>query len=640
MPISDSDRDLMKQVAEYFESTRKVEDPKAKYKPKREDSRSVNDTAAQFDITRSKATKMLITMGVLSTPLSRKLQELRSQGMSVKEMAETLGVSVGTVSSNLPYEDEIHGSDTASDHAKAMREYRAYERMQKERQEQKKEGERKQDMDSTNDWKKELDSKLSFIETDSRRPRITYEMMREAGERARAALEAGGIELPGDDRAEERERLRAKENLTPEEVLELGEFPGALYDRNTLDLQELYGEDLPYEPREMIRLHLELDADFSDAEKEVMHKYGAMEGETISRDIVVSDDLPLYALHYVIQRAFGFTNSHLHRFYLSDERVEKFTESVEQWMHQVGVIYRSPLMDENAEFWADDYERGSFKNWLRKKYTGPCVSQCWGEGLLASRESMERVNLDREYYVEYGNYQDDKEPVALRCRPVYGWDGRKFDPPKADKYVKGFRVEVVKLRDLPVSLLNQVFERGAFDLLERLPIGQVLAVRNMHCTDEFQEGEDVSTYREMLDDGMQGEIEEILELGLDSPMKQPFVYSFTDELLYQYDFGDNWQIRITGSRNCVDLVGKITQDMLDKSNIKARVTYRPVLLARDGEMLIEDVGGTSGYVDFIRSINTMQRGETDENGMSKTQLKEWAKSQGWHKDDSSDYNLL
>ena len=47
-------------------------------------------------------------------------------------------------------------------------------------------------------------------------------------------------------------------------------------------------------------------------------------------------------------------------------------------------------------------------------------------------------------------------------------------------------------------------------------------MRNMHCTDEFQEGEDVSTYQEMLDDGIQGEIEEILELGLDSPMKQPF----------------------------------------------------------------------------------------------------------------------
>ena len=134
MAITDKDRELMEKVARYFESTRKVEDPKAKYKLKRDDSRSVNDTATQFNITRSKATKILITMGVLTTPISKQAQELRAQGKSVKEIAAELGVSVGTVSSNLPYEDEIHGSESASDHAKAMREYRAYERMQKERQ--------------------------------------------------------------------------------------------------------------------------------------------------------------------------------------------------------------------------------------------------------------------------------------------------------------------------------------------------------------------------------------------------------------------------------------------------------------------------------------------------------------------------
>ena len=54
-------------------------------------------------------------------------------------------MSVGTVSSNLPHEEEFHGSDTPSEHAAAMREYRAYERMQKERQVQ--EG-KEQDMDS------------------------------------------------------------------------------------------------------------------------------------------------------------------------------------------------------------------------------------------------------------------------------------------------------------------------------------------------------------------------------------------------------------------------------------------------------------------------------------------------------------
>lgn len=652
MAISKADWELMKKVAAYFEATKKAVDPKAKYKLKREDSRSVNDTAEHFNITRSKATKMLITMGVFSTPMSKEAQKLRQSGMSIKDIAAQLGVSVGTVSCNLPYEDEIHGSDTVSDHAAAMREYRAYERMQRERQVHAKQDKKEKNDESaerkgqnmSDDWRKDLDSKLSFTETDSRRPRVTYEMIEESGmfARAKAALEAGGIELLYRD--DNREELRAKENLTPEEMLGLGEFPGALHDRNPYDLMELYGEDLPYEPREMIRLHLELQTDFTDEEKEIMHRYGAMEGETISRDILVSDDLPLYALHYVIQRAFGWQNSHLHRFYLPKESVEKLTESVEQWTYQVGVLYRSPLMDENAEFWADDYARGSFKNWLRKKYTGPCVSQCWDEGLIACREDMKRVDLDKEYYVAYGYYGngEDREAMPLRCWQVSGWDGKRNDPPEADNYVHKFRVEAMKLRDLPVSLLSQIFERGAFDILERLPIGQVLALHNMTCEDESQEGDVVSTYQEMLDNGMDDEIDEILESGLDAPMKQPFVYSFTDALFYQYDFGDNWQIRITGSRNCVDLVerGKITQDMLDKSNIKARVTYRPVLLARDGEMLMDDVGGISGFVEFIKAINTMQRGERDENGMSRTELKDWATSQGWHKDNSTDFNLL
>ena len=58
MPISDKDRELMREVADYFESTRKPDDPNAKYKPKREDSRSINDTASHFNLTRTKVTKM------------------------------------------------------------------------------------------------------------------------------------------------------------------------------------------------------------------------------------------------------------------------------------------------------------------------------------------------------------------------------------------------------------------------------------------------------------------------------------------------------------------------------------------------------------------------------------------------------
>ena len=106
-----------------------------------------------------------------------------------------------------------------------------------------------------------------------------------------------------------------------------------------------------------------------------MHKYGGMEGDTISRDILVSDDLPLYALHYVIQRAFGWQNTYLHRFCLPEENAEKFTESVEQWMHQVGVIYRFPFMHELAEFWADDYKGGVLRTGCGRNTRVPvCLS--------------------------------------------------------------------------------------------------------------------------------------------------------------------------------------------------------------------------------------------------------------------------
>lgn len=56
-------------------------------------------------------------------------------------------------------------------------------------------------------------------------------------------------------------------------------------------------------------------------------KYGKVHfGDSISRDILVPGDIPLYALHFVIQRAFGWQNSHLHDFILSDEAFRSVTD--------------------------------------------------------------------------------------------------------------------------------------------------------------------------------------------------------------------------------------------------------------------------------------------------------------------------
>ena len=175
---------------------------------------------------------------------------------------------------------------------------------------------------------------------------------------------------------------------------------------------------------------------------------------------------------------------------------------------------------------------------------------------------------------------------------------------------------------------------------------------------EYRLPKDVSgEEREYVDEQIAKSAEEIAqELGeyvyrivdeqIDSPMAQVYPVPVTDNLIYSYDFGDNWKIRISASENCVDLVesGRITQAELDRANVKCREVYRPVLIARDGEMLVDDVGGISGFAEFLEEINPDLKGldpdEKEEAKQKKKQSLTWAKSLGWHRENLSNFNLL
>jgi hypothetical protein len=90
--------------------------------------------------------------------------------------------------------------------------------------------------------------------------------------------------------------------------------------------------------------------------------------------------------------------------------------------------------------------------------------------------------------------------------------------------------------------------------------------------------------------------------------------------------------------------GRITQAELDRANVKCREVYRPVLIASDGEMLVDDVGGIHGFSDFLQNINPELKGldpdEKEEAKKEKKECLEWARSLGWHKDKVSNFNLL
>lgn len=485
MSISEKDKTFINEVAAYFRGTKTQSNPQG----------SIRDTAIQFGINRNKVRKILITTGDITSPITEKAKVLRTQGMSITEIAQKLRVSVATVSMYLPYDETIKNGLDPKPHTKAVREYRAYERDRAERQVQRR----------------------SNSETKSGKP----------SEKA----------IP----------FEPTKNTASEDVMFLH-----------MELVDCYGDPIDSEIAETLK------------------KYGNVKhGDTISRDVVVPTDMQLYAVHYLIQRLFGWQNSHLHKFELPEDVMLKLTEGkVSVWSDLVGIVFRSPIMDEEDEFWADDYESGSYKNWLAKKYTGPYQSLCMGEHYDACRQDIKRFTKMNEQFM--------------------------------------------KCKESSFNDLLFMSEGRNFELLERLPLNSVLTASPNDIT--------------------ASKMTKSKNNRKSSTDLQFLPTAFTDAINYYYDFGDGWIIRITIMDDATELIaqGRITHDRLDKAMKKCRELYRPVTLAADGDMLLDDVGGVPGYADFLKKINPelskLKARECKAAENEKNELLEWATTvQAWKK---------
>ena len=629
MGIGDKDREFMNEISAYFKSTRSDDNPEG----------SIRDTALKFGISRNKIRKVLITTGDIKSEITDQAVAYQKMGMNIEEIAEKLGVSSATVSVYLPYSDRIKNGLDPSDHTKAVREYRDYERKLSEKQVQKSD-------DNEGSWKDEWKNEiaLSYKKTDTRPKRLSW---KDAPAGNMADMYKGTSPF-GDSYAKQRKKkeeqdfkefdelllkekngtLSKKDKERLNELIESrGLYPGALVDRRIEDLEKVSGDKIPVEPFGVVRLHLELQDELNEKDRKVLKQYGNLKyGDHISRDVIVPEDIPLYATHYMIQRLFGWQNSHLHRFELPEELFKSFTENnTVIWSELVGIMFRSPFMDEGDEFWADDYERGSFKNWLAKKYTGPYLSQCHGEGLIACKESMrdfhKQIQAGSEYYVTYTKYREEERP--FHAVPAVDCFGLRRD--KTGLIIdQNDEVRTMELADVPLESLW--FERGTKDLLERLPLNCVL-----NCDPEMILGREMILLCKRMAD-------HIVENDIDTPMVQAYPVPITDTINYYYDFGDGWRIKITVMNDCRNLVkeGRISQEQIDKAQIKCRELYRPVTLAVDGEMLMDDVGGVGGFIDFLETINIDLDGldeyERQEARQEKRDSLSWAKNiQNWKK---------
>ena len=323
--MKENDFDFINQVTEYYCST--IENGKG----------NISKVMEKFSISRTKATKILITSGAIDSPLHQDIMKLKDEGYDVDEIAEALNVSVTTVKTNMPYEKVIYNGEEKRAGATYTENFRARERV--------------------------------FMDNVVRKP-TNLEIIRNYYQQSPQAELVKPL-LGSLDRDWEENLVNLEPKFTEEE--------SQLFKINP----------------DIMLLHIELDEEVPEEDRE---RCGIRYGDTITRDIIAPLDMPLHNLHYAINQAFGFTNSHLHRYELTDKDYQWVTEGdPESWKSLIGLVFKNPIRDEEIDFWDDDYEGGSPKKWMRSKYTGPDYRKCYEEGYRYIRDEVENLKAQSRF---------------------------------------------------------------------------------------------------------------------------------------------------------------------------------------------------------------------------------------------------
>ncbi len=507
--MKENDNAFITQVVEFYYSTIDEAHPQG----------NMTAVADEFKITRAKVNKILITAGVIDSPLHQDIIALKKRGYDTDDIASALGVSAATVKINIPYEKVIYNGEEKSAGASYVEKFRKREKVFLKKVVRKK----------TN-LEKEREAYSGVSEN-----AFMHDFMKSQGFFV---------------------NLEAKDD------------PIHLCPRFTDEEIKLFKLRI-----NMMVLHIELDADLSDVKDLAEIKYESMlqpslDGKvyTISRDILVPSGIPLHNLHYAINQAFGFTNSHLHEYTLSDHDLKWITEEkVSKWKKYVGLLFKNPLREEDVDFWDDDYEGGSPKKWMRSKYTGPVYDKIFEESYPYAQEKMSDAKISSE----------------------------------------------------TIDGLKREFYLNPLALNEALPIDQVLS------HDGQEEYKNIDEYNAYMDECFK----DAADYPKQTQKSQPFLYSFAKTLNYSYDFGDGWSFTIKPLKNVEYLIkdGRITVDKIREAIKDVCTLARPVVIAADGLPLVEDVGGEYGYMEFLKGINGQGSGLYE----NEKESLQWAKGNGW-----------
>lgn len=359
-----------------------------------------------------------------------------------------------------------------------------------------------------------------------------------------------------------------------------------------------------------IKLHLELDMSERccwEEEIRILKKYGKMK-DAISREFIVPGDITLHALHYAINRAFGWQNSHLHHFqpYEEDYKLMIRDGLFTEWSRLAGAYFRFPTDDFEDIYWDDDYKPSiSVKTWLRRKYTGPYYYAGTREYYYRCQEDV-RSLLDwkpmLEVHKSFGEWYEEKEALEEKT-------GNKDAKP--DRIKRIAPITEVTVRELQDTIS---FQGGFDEFIERIPLYDILLMP------EVEQDFDAWHFRNRSIGG-----DEEPDAGEFVPVTTPIL----KELCYKYDYGDGWNVKITAAKMYE------TKEEYEKSGypMEPLEAYRPTCVEADGLPVCDDVGGIGGYCNMLEALHG---GDQEE----KESYKVWARGMGWTGRNSKPENVL
>ena len=112
-------------------------------------------------------------------------------------------------------------------------------------------------------------------------------------------------------------------------------------------------------------------------------------------------------------------------------------------------------------------------------------------------------------------------------------------------------------------------------------------------------------------------------------------FPVTNELIYNYDFGDDWEVYITRKDSYNDLIesNSITEKELNLAKNLVGRTHRPVCINKEGVSVMDDVGGLVGFCYFLGRLY-------EGNKYEKEEAYDWAQHMQWDDEKNSIKEIL